>query len=258
MSSAPLRIELYDPERHPDLLLRSPREIAFLLRSLAERRVQLGIFAERRHLFTSVLLDVTEEHLVLDPCGDEQLNRLATQWGVICQGKLEGVTVQFACARLVRVEHQGVMGLGAPLPSTVLRLQRREFFRLPPPAPTWWCELPWSDPAFAPLQAEEPKLKLRVLDLSVGGVALLFPPEVPAPAHGHQFAGARLILPPIDWLETAMEVRSILPLDTPGPARVVPTRVGFRFIGMPTAAANRLYRFLFELQREQLAARRGT
>jgi c-di-GMP-binding flagellar brake protein YcgR len=140
----------------------------------------------------------------------------------------------------------------------VLRLQRREFFRLPPPAPTWWCELPWSDPAFAPLQAEEPKLKLRVLDLSVGGVALLFPPEAPAPAHGHQFAGARLILPPMDWLETAMEVRSILPLDTPGPARVVPTRVGFRFIGMPTAAANRLYRFLFELQREQLAARRGT
>jgi hypothetical protein len=62
----------------------------------------------------------------------------------------------------------------------------------------------------------------------------------------------------MDWLETAMEVRSILPLDTPGPARAVPTRVGFRFIGMPTAAANRLYRILFELQREQLAARRGT
>ena len=70
-------------------------------------------------------------------------------------------------------------------------------------------------------------------------------------------ASARLILPPMDSLETAMDVRNVLPLDIPGPAKAIPMRVGFRFVGIPMAVANRLYRYLFELQREQLAARKA-
>lgn len=257
MSSAPDRFELYDPERYPDYVLRMPREIAVILRSLAARRIPIAVFGGRRYLFPSMVLQVTEEHFFLDPCGDERLNALAVERGVVCQGKLDGILLQFEAQPLQRVEHQGVLALAAPLPRAMLRLQRREFFRLKPPTPTWWCELPRS--AIVPLspqEAEQVKLKLRVLDLSVGGVALLFPPDVPTPAHGTQVPSARLILPPMEWLETAMEVRNVLPLDTPGPAKAVPMRVGLRFVGMPTAVANRLYRYLFELQRELLAARK--
>lgn len=258
MSIAPARIELYDPERYPEYVLRLPREIAVLLRSLAARRMPVAVFGGGRYLFPSMVLQVTEEHFFLDPCGDERLNALALERGVVCQGKLEGITLQFAAERLQRVEHQGVLALAAPLPANLLRLQRREFFRLPAPAPTWWCELPRAAVLpLSPEEAEQVRLKFRILDLSVGGVALLFPPEVPSPAHGTQIAGARLILPPTESLEMAMEARNVLPLDIPGPAKAVPRRVGFRFVGMPTAVANRLYRFLFELQREQLAARKS-
>ncbi|MCC6249500.1 MAG: flagellar brake protein [Rubrivivax sp.] len=97
------------------------------------------------------------------------------------------VKLQFDAAGLVLVRGQASAVLQCALPDEMLRVQRRETFRVCPPvtAPVAMLRHP---------AIPEMTLALRVLDLSLGGCALRLPDDVPALAPGTRLAGVTIEL----------------------------------------------------------------
>ena len=97
------------------------------------------------------------------------------------------VKLQFDLSGLVLVRGHASAVLQAALPDEMLRIQRRESFRVCPPvaAPVAYLRHP---------SIPEMSLALRVLDLSLGGCALRLPDDVPTLGPGTRINGVTIEL----------------------------------------------------------------
>ena len=111
---------------------------------------------------------------VLDPSNANESN--ANAQGVrqiTLVTNLDRVKMQLRLPALGTASHQGQSVLAAPIPPSILRLQRREFFRL---------ELPLDSPILCKLAAEATKgtlqtCELPLSDISGGGLCVIGPTE---------------------------------------------------------------------------------
>ncbi|MBK7357370.1 flagellar brake protein [Propionivibrio sp.] len=146
--------------------LSGSREILFQLRSLIKHSERVSVtFDEGRQSFLTVLIDISADdgQLIFDIGGSEETNRAFLK-AERCQfaGILEGIRIQFYVkqARMVKINGEHVFTVD--LPSSILRLQRRDAFRL---------HLPTTKPYICRVRrgsANEKALPLR--DISVGGI----------------------------------------------------------------------------------------
>jgi c-di-GMP-binding flagellar brake protein YcgR len=128
------------------------------------------------------------------------------------------------------------------MPDSVVRLQRREYYRVVTPlVRPLVCDTP--DPADA-----RRTLPLRVLDLSAGGMALLVPQEKAPFAIGDTLEGCSLELPEAGRVIFNASVRS-LALH----ARPSGTRIGCSFLRLPGHAHKMIQRLILGLERERQA-----
>lgn len=121
---------------------------------------------------------------VLDP----QLQRLVDVGEVTAVAYLDNVKLQFDLHDLLLVHGERECALQAPLPDSVYRFQRRESFRV---------RTLLRHSATAQLRhpsLPEMKLALRVVDVSMGGCALLLPDDVPPMTPGVRLNRVRLEL----------------------------------------------------------------
>lgn len=159
---------------------------------------------------------------------------------------LDNVKVQFETATVGTVGHAGHRALRARMPSKVLRLQRRENFRVAAPvlrAPV--CHVPK-----AGLRAAA---AIRVADVSCGGVALALRPDEPALHPGDRLADCVLELPGVPPIGVDLEARHVEPADgksTPGLRTC-----GCRFVNLPGPAATLIQRYVNSVERERLRLR---
>lgn len=231
-----------DLERY---VLHSRIEILALLRVLIERRAPVTVhFSEGRDFLLSTLLALNPdfEELVFDPSGDAAANRrLLAAPRLSFATALDGVRIQFATQRAAETVLGGLAALRVRLPDSVLRLQRRDHFRIAPPLSH-------------PLELEVPdtegaRVELRVLDVSCGGAAVVLAPAELALAPETVLRGCAIELPGRARLVFDAEVRWIAPGRGPGGA----TRCGLRFIDLPGAALTELQRYILRLDRERRA-----
>ncbi|MDW8467985.1 MAG: PilZ domain-containing protein [Burkholderiales bacterium] len=154
---------------------------------------------------------------------------------------LDGVRIHFATQRAAPTVFDGLAALRVRVPETVLRLQRRDHFRVAPPLAR-------------PLELEAPhpaggRVRLRVLDISCGGAAVALAPPQLALAPGELLRGCAVELPGPVRLVFDAEVRSVEPGRGPGGA----TRCGLKFVNLPGAALTAIQRYVLQLDRERRA-----
>ncbi|MCK9530318.1 MAG: flagellar brake protein [Gammaproteobacteria bacterium] len=234
------RTALFDIQEQ--YLLRSKPEITRVLRDLAKKPDIITAYFDGGSLFflTAVIGVLPERDMVvLDYGTEDALNELALQAErLVCVTRHEHVSVRFTCTGLQRAKYQGRQVFAAPLPESVYRPQRREFFRVVTPTVT-------------PLKVRVPRpgadpLLLTVVDLSCGGAALYDPEQSFEPAPGELIKGCGIELPGFGFVAFDLEIRSQVPvMRSAGTAQV---RIGGQFRGLTIDGTALLQRYLHKLQ----------
>ena len=238
---------LAEPADISQYLVRSPREILFLLRQLAAKKSLISVFFDGQSALLS-LLDVDEDEgtLVLDVAPEEQLNaRLQRSAKLACETLLDRVQIRFQLAGpLTSVQFEGGPALSAQVPEAVLRLQRREHYRIVTPiSQPLRCLIPMRD-------AKGTKIfEARVLDVSGGGIALAAPTNGAEFNPGMQFESCKLEIPDSPPLVTKLFVRNLFKITQINGTELV--RAGCQFVGLTPAQEAALQRYILRLERER-------
>jgi c-di-GMP-binding flagellar brake protein YcgR len=155
----------------------SPGEIFGLLKQLADGNVALSLSTPDGASYATTVwaLDPGRGLLCLSAdARDHQLQALLESDEVVAVAYLDSVKLQFDLHDLVLVHGHAGCALNARFPREVYRFQRRNSYRVRPllnTRPTATLR----HPALPDMQ-----LELRVIDVSIGGIALFLPDDVPA------------------------------------------------------------------------------
>lgn len=149
--------------------LRGVREITFQLRGLSKQGERVSvIFDGGKQSFLTVLIDVSSDdrQLYFDIGGSEETNRAflrAEHCTFNCA--VDGIRIQFSAPQARETLLAGERVFAVPVPASLLRLQRRDVFRL---------QLPTSKPYICRIRRGSPQeIALPLHDISVGGIGIL-------------------------------------------------------------------------------------
>lgn len=245
-----------NPELHSELVIQNPAEIRPALRRLQEQRILLTVYIERgAQGFVSALLDVDDDGLVLDASPDEWANRRASSGAHLSfAAQLDGVRVQFELPGASLVTHEGMNALSAPLPEAMLRLQRREAYRLSVPGHSpvgCSIRLALPEPGAAPdaPPAQPVELQPRVIDISTEGLALLFSPADLPLSVGMTLPDALVSLPELEATRVTLRIQNLY--TTSPPTGIPGLRAGCKMVGVSTRFAAQIQRYIFKIERER-------
>ncbi len=236
------KTELSDFENQEQFLLHAKGEIVHVLNDLAKKPdIMTGYFDNgRQYILTVVLKVLADRNLLVLDCGpDDQANEALIRAGrLLCITKHNRIHIKFALSGIKRARYQGQPVFAAPLPETVFRLQRREYFRVKTPLLTpVTCEVPWAGNARA---------ELPVLDIGHGGLALL---DRERAYSGELFVvleDCGLYLPDFGELRLDLEVRNIVPQQHKGGKGT--QRLGCAFRQLPMNKSAAIQRYIHQLQ----------
>ncbi len=222
----------------------SRADIVGMLRSLRDAGVLVTAYFDADPGFgVTTLLQVNDGNgtLIFDNLSLEVAQkRLLAAPAVTFVGFVEAIKVQFTATGTRAVSFEGKPAFAVKIPAQALRLQRRDAFRVRPPlSKPATCRVPLAEGAD---QFEG----LRVLDISIGGLAILAYPERIDLSAGMQIDGCRLDLPGVGGADVSLRIRHVDVLPHDEKAR----RCGCEFVNMAPATQLMLARYVNQLDAE--------
>jgi c-di-GMP-binding flagellar brake protein YcgR len=242
------KFELLQSDDFEQYLLHERREIAYVLRQLAARRCMITAYLgnSSRFIMSSVLSVSDDDRSIhLDLGSDEILNNeAASTESLLCITQLDKVKVQFSITR-PRLETFGKFpALFAAMPEVLLRLQRREYYRLTAPvAHSLICRIP--------SPGASNRVEARVIDISGGGVAVIVPPKDMGLTADEKYMDCRLDLPEFGPVTTTLRVRNIFRITNRSGTDML--RAGCQFEDLPADMANAIQRYILRVERDRKA-----
>jgi c-di-GMP-binding flagellar brake protein YcgR len=228
-----------------DYRLESPGEILAWLRELLQGQVRLQLSTPEGGSLHTVLRAVDAPHGMLSleaPQDSGALQAVLDSDELVASAFLDRIKLQFELPGLLQVRAtDGSSVLRAPLPAQLYRFQRRQAYRVHS-ASSLYPALRLADPA---------QPRLRVLNLSAGGLALQWPTELALPyAQGEQIQAATLELERDIALPVQLRVQHVVP--GPGPHQ----RLGCAFVALAPAPARALQLFIDQAQKRERLVRK--
>ena len=239
-------------EEYANYLVHSRQEIAQILRAIQrQNEVVTGYFNQGQSFFLSAVLDADPDtgYLILDCGSDAETNRRALASNkIVFVTNQNRIKIQFSTASLEQVEFEGRPAFRTRLPAALLKLQRREYYRLVAPIRTpLHCIIP-------NLNGE--RIEVEVADISVGGVALNGFPTTVTLTEGLILADCRIALPEEGTVVTTMDVRNMQEFSRRSGQVVL--RVGCVYVGVPAPHQAMIQRYIIRVDRERRALVRGS
>lgn len=252
-ATAPFELEQVDA--YGRYFLHSPTDIQSVFRSLLQKGAMITVhFDHGQSFFLTSVIELLPDHkgFVIDIGSNDEMNLKArSARKLIFTTTVDKVKVQFRLDALTPIVHQGRPAFQSVMPTQVLRLQRREYFRLTTPVatPIRLC---------ATVEAENgpEAIDLPLFDISIGGVGLIAPPQQARLLQkGSTLADCRLLLPGEGLLVTHLCIRGLQDFTTRSGARHV--RVGCEFVNLPAARLSAVQRYITRVERERKARLNG-
>lgn len=228
-------------------LLRTSKEVIRLLKSLSDKPdIITAKISGSDHSMMTAVLDVFPQKslVVLDYGPNEALNKkmLAAE-KIVFTTRHDMVETRFSCGELQRVKFKGEPAFAAPIPTSVLYLQRREYFRIKPLI---------SHPVYCELNREDQVSgKLEVLDICIRGLSLHDEGDQWNLSEGDRLNGCKLILPANPNLTVNLEIQYTTTIV--GKDNETTNRVGGKFTNLNQNEEFTLQRFINMVQLEQHA-----
>ncbi|HMM55192.1 MAG TPA: flagellar brake protein [Candidatus Desulfobacillus sp.] len=249
------RIELLQADDYSRYLLHARKEILFILRRMQEKGdLVTAYFNHGGDFFLTVLLDIAAdgESMLIDPGGSAETRRKALEAErLVFAASHDKVKIQFSAPRLVRAEFAGREAFRARVPQEMLRLQRREFYRLTTPlVHPLRCVIP-----LRPAGSSRPSIEATVIDISGGGLAVMTPPEGIEFVAERQFENCRIELPDVGTVLATLRVSNIFEFTLRSGARS--KRAGCQFIDLSGPMLTLIQRYILRVERDRKARETG-
>ncbi|MDF0604142.1 flagellar brake protein [Neisseriaceae bacterium TC5R-5] len=228
--------------------LSSPMQIAQHLSSIAKHGHMVTVFANKgkNFILTRLLeVDAQNEVFLFDWGADQEINEqlLNSERNVfVCSP--DGVKTQFVTGQAQRVILEGQPAFEVDLPEQLIKLQRREFFRIQTPVVT---------PVVCHI-ADYPgnPVSLNLFDISLGGISMWLPlAAMPGFDIGQQYLQCTIDLKPFGSLSLGFEVRHKLSSHLRNGNEVM--RIGCAYLRLTPAMETLIQRYVGLLERERRA-----
>lgn len=237
-------------ENWHDYTVESRREIIALLRGIREKKqlVRLAIGGGSDVCVTSVLdVDPDNDAVYLDSSIDRAQNRrMAEAKRVAFETTLDKIRIMFNTETLSESEYEGRPALEMEIPETLIRLQRREYYRM---------ETPVSNPVLVSIPLLGGMHVFPLADISCGGIAVLDNQHQLGEKVGDTYPNCQIDLPEIGVVSTSLQIRNHLDLTLLNGK--TNRRVGCQFINISRGNLANVQRYITKLERERNARLAG-
>jgi len=250
----PLKIELFSDGEDSQFRIRSKREILSILKGVAQEGARAVLYYDEGNDFIlTTTLKVDEQGMWLDIGSIAASNqRILHSNKIIFISSYHQVKVQFVANRIENVLLDNCAAFYLPLPDSLLRIQRREYFRLTTPASNpLRCIIPVSPPsAMAVPEASIPRREVTIMDISGGGVALVCEAHDTELRPGRIYEDCRISLPGVGTIIVTVKVQNSFEVTLR--SGQISKRAGCEFTHLSGEAATLLQRYVAHLQSETL------
>jgi c-di-GMP-binding flagellar brake protein YcgR len=241
-------------EKWHDYEVASRREIVALLRQISEKNqlVRLLIKGESDVCMTSLLhVDPDSDTLILDrSINREQNDRIVAAPKVMCETSLDKIRILFRLEDLSAIQFEGSGALRAAIPPTLIRLQRREYYRMPTPVTN-----PVRVTIPMPAEMGGGVAVFPLADISCGGVAVLDSKLQLSTTIGDNYPNCRIELPEIGPVTTTLQIRNSQDVELLN--NKTNRRIGCEFVDISRGSMAGVQRYITKLERERNARLAG-
>lgn len=241
-----IRFDLVEADDFARYVLDGQTDIVFYFRAMKDRKANVSVYAGRAsESFLTALLAIDEQRevAVFDAPRDEKLMERAVRSApLVFLTSLERVKIQFMVPRCTPVEFEGSPAFEIPLPTRMLRLQRRDYYRLIlPPHPRLRCLIPTGESGGRMVEA-------TIVDISGGGLAVVAPPSSLSLSVDSLIDNCQITLPEVGTISATLQVRNVFRVTQRGGTEL---RAGCQFIGLPGSADALIQRYILRMEKER-------
>lgn len=243
---------IYDEENYT---LRNRKEILQILSKLKEDADTLKIaFNHNKEDYLTPIFDVDADNnaLLFDMSVDDAFNKRLLASQDLSIEKESGVRIKWHTNKHTMVQLSDGNALRTELPESLIRLQRRELFRLKTPlSKPLRCNIKVPN-AFDRKKTDT--IHYDLVDVSLGGVGLIVKKKLhPSIKVGDVYEDCKIDLPTGE-VSLTLEVRNIIHLsDKTGDQY----RIGLQYIDISRGVEHAIHNYTFNLEREMLKAKNG-
>lgn len=247
--------EIDQPATYGKYLLHNHAEISGHLRALLKHHTLITVYLDDgKTFFLSTLLSIDENanQLILDGSNHASSNDAALKAArITLSAPLEKIKIQIRLPGLSLANIGGKKALIGRFPASILRLQRREFFRVETPHHTTplRCKL-----AIPTTSGGHAVVDYPLYDLSGGGLSLLGPVgDAELFSLGALFHDCRLEVPGESVLSVNLRICEVLKMEMLDGQQQL--RLGCEFVSLPGTRMAFIERYITRLERERKALR---
>ena len=222
-------------------------EIIFILRAVMEKtELVTAHFNQGQDFILSSIIhvDSNRDLVFLDLGANEAQNQKILGSGkVIFVTAHDKVKVQFVSDKIEKALYGGRGVLKIALPKSLINLQRREFYRVTTPiAHPLKCVV---------LMSDRSKVTVTVVDISIGGIGVVLPPEGFEVEPGLKFRECHIDLPEIGELLAELEIRNVFEIVLKNGSKT--KRAGCQFANLSAHMQSMIQRYIIKVERERRA-----
>ncbi len=250
----PLKIELFSDGEDNEFRVRTDREIRSILNGIAQDGARAALYyGEGNNFLLTTVLKVNEQGIWLDVGSIETDNqRVLRSNKIIFISSRHQVKIQFVANRIENVLLENRAAFFLHLPDSLLRIQRREYFRLTAPVSN---PLKCIIPVFPPITLVEPdthiaRREVTIMDISGGGIALVCEAHDTELQPGAIYEDCRISLPDIGTISVTVKVKNSFEVTLRNGQ--ISKRAGCEFVHLGGEASTLLQRYVVQLQSETL------
>lgn len=238
--------------------IHSRREILSLLRAMQERGqlVSMQVNGGAEAVVTSVL-EVNEDEgiVVIDRAPSNLVNqRIIESDNVSFETLLDSIRIIFFSSEVSECLFEELPALSIPVPAVLIRLQRREHYRVPTPvANPLRCTVRIPEDQAAGQAATTAVVTVK--DISGGGIGVIDEKKLLDNTIGKIYKACRIDLPGNTTLTVDLQIRNSheISLTTGKSIR----KLGCKFVNPPSATEAAVQRYITKLERERNARATG-
>lgn len=234
---------LNDDGHFSQYVVEQHNEIVYIFRSLIEKGDLVSAsFDHGKSVMLTVIVgvDPIRELAFLDVGSIEAQNQKILQSEkIIFVTSHDKVKIQFATDKIEKTIFDGRDAFKIKLPDSLIRLQRREYYRL---------HLPGFSPLKCAIPMNDSFTMTEVVDISLGGIKITLPPTETPFEPGTILAGCTMELPEIGSINADLKICNIAEFTLKSGLKN--HRAGCSFINLSQKMQSMIQRFLIQVERK--------
>jgi len=238
-----------------DFVVRHDLQILQILNALKDEENDLKVSfnnGEDDYVTRIIHIAADHQHLYLDITIDEDFNKRMIASPELLVHKDNGIRIKWKASKHSVAKMSDGYALKMEMPTALVRLQRRELFRLKPPmASPIPCEIPVPD---RENPEEMQNMQYHLADVSLGGIGLIIQNNLhPSIQVGATFEGCKINFPNLGQAQLNLEVKNVIELSKDTSEEKY--RVGLEFKKPSRSSEGLIQKYTFDLERSLLVSK---